>query len=59
MVNSDAMLPPLGVKLTRYKLVNMMMMFAFCITKGILTYEGQSTMPTMLDWISGGVLAVV
>jgi hypothetical protein len=57
--DSDAIPPPLGVKLTAYRLLNVTTMFAFAITKGILTYEGLSTMPTTLDWLSGGVLAVV
>ncbi|KAN0136045.1 hypothetical protein V8E53_006206 [Lactarius tabidus] len=57
--DSDAKPPPLGVKLTAYRLLNVTIMFVFPITKGILTYKGLSTMPTTLDWISGGVLAVV
>ena len=51
--------PPLGVKLTVYRLLNMSTMFSFCFAKGILTYKGLSTVPTTLDWVSGGVLAVV
>lgn len=53
------MLPPLGFKFTGYRLVNTMTMFSFCITKGILTYEDQLTIPTTLDSISGAVLAGV
>ena len=34
-------------------------MVSFCFAKGILTYEGLSTVPTTLDWVSGGVLAAV
>ncbi|KAF8266038.1 hypothetical protein EI94DRAFT_242838 [Lactarius quietus] len=49
--------PPLGVKLTVYRLLNMATMFSFCVAKGILTYDGVSTLPTTLDWVSGGVLA--
>ncbi|KAF8260069.1 hypothetical protein EI94DRAFT_1689981 [Lactarius quietus] len=55
----DAALPPLGVKLTCYRLLNMMTVFSFGIIKGILTYMGQSTAPTTLDWVSGALLAVV
>jgi hypothetical protein len=51
--------PPLGVKLTGYRLLNMMTVFSFGITKGILAYLGQSTAPTTLDWVSGALLAVV
>ena len=57
--NSDAVSPPpLGVKLTCYRLFNMTAMSAFFIAKGILTYEGRSTMATTLDLFSGVVLAV-
>jgi len=51
--------PPLGVKLTGYRLLNMTTVSSFGITKGILTYLGQSTAPTTLDWVSGTLLAVV
>lgn len=51
--------PPLGVKLTVYRLLNMTTMLSFCFAKGILAYKGLSTVPTTLDWVSGGVLAVV
>jgi hypothetical protein len=49
--------PPLGVKLTVYRLLNMVAMFAFCVEKDILSYKGQSITPTTLDLVSG-VLAV-
>ena len=55
----DAALPPLGVKLTGYRLLNMMTVFSFGIIKGIITYMGQSTAPTTLDWVSGALLAVM
>jgi len=51
--------PPLGVKLTVYRLLNITTISSFCVAKGILTYKGLSTVPTTLDWVSGGVLAVV
>ena len=50
--------PPLGVKLTGYRLLNMSVVFAFGITKAILTYMGQSVAPTTLDWVSGAFLAL-
>jgi len=56
---SDVPPPPLGVELTGYRLLNMSVVFAFCLSKGILTYMGRSVMPTTLDWISGGVLIVI
>ncbi|KAH9001843.1 hypothetical protein EDB86DRAFT_404606 [Lactarius hatsudake] len=54
----DAALPPLGVNLTGYRLLNMTIVFSFGIAKGILTYMGQSTAPTTLDWVGGALLAV-
>ncbi|KAI9442883.1 hypothetical protein BJY52DRAFT_1128450 [Lactarius psammicola] len=54
----DASPPPLGVNLTGYRLLNMMTVFSFGIAKGILTYMGQSTAPTTLDWVAGALLAV-
>jgi len=57
-VDTDATPPPLGVNLTCYRLLNMTIVFSFGITKGILTYMGQSTAPTTLDWVSGALLAV-
>ena len=55
--HDDDTAPPLGVKLTVYRLLNMTTMISFCFAKGILTYKGLSTVPTTLDWVSGGVLA--
>ena len=51
--------PPLGVKLTVYRLLNMITMLSFCFAKGIIAYKGLSTVPTTLDWVSGGMLTVV
>jgi len=51
--------PLLGVKLTVYRLFNVMTILSFVISKDILTIEGQVAAPTRLDWISGGVLGVV
>ena len=56
---SDGLPPPLGVELTGYRLLNMSVVFAFCLAKGILTYKGQSAIPTTFDWVSGGVVAVM
>jgi len=52
-------LPPLGVKLTCYRILNLTTLLSFGIIKGILTYMGQSSAPTTLDWISGALLAAV
>lgn len=53
------MSPPLGVKLTCYRLTNMTMMSAFFIAKGVLSYEGRVATPTTLDLFQGTVLAGV
>jgi len=55
---SDVEQPPLGVKLTGYRLLNMGVVFVFGLTKAVLTYMGQSAVPTTLDWVSGALLAV-
>jgi len=57
--NHGAPPPPGGVKITGYRVLNMSVVFAFGLTKGILTYMGQSAAPTTLDWVSGAVLAVI
>ena len=55
----DVIQPPLGVKLTGYRLVFMSTVFSFGTVKTILTYKGQSIAPTTLDWVSGTLLTVV
>jgi hypothetical protein len=55
----NATSPPLGVKLTFYRLVNMMTIFFIGIVKGSLSYQGKSTAPTTLDWVGGALLAAV
>jgi len=54
----DAAPPPLGVKLTVYRLLNLTI-FSIGVTKAILSYKGQSIAPTTLDWIGGALLAAV
>lgn len=58
LADMDVTSPPLGVNLTGYRLLNMTTVFSFGIAKGILTYMGQSTAPTTLDWVAGALLAV-
>ncbi len=57
-ITSDVEQPPLGIKLTGYRLLNMGVVFGFGLTKAILTYVGQSTVPATLDWVSGALLVV-
>jgi hypothetical protein len=49
--------PPLGVKLTGYRLLNLVVLLAFGAAKFVLSLQGQSVAPTGLDWISGSMLA--
>ena len=58
-LDMDAMPPPLGVKLTGYRLVFMATILIFGTVKTILTYMGQSVAPTTLDWVSGTFLAAL
>jgi hypothetical protein len=55
----DELPPPLGVKLTGYRLLNMSVMFTFGMSKAILTYMGRSAMPTTLELIGGTLLVVI
>jgi hypothetical protein len=55
----DATPPPLGVKLTAYRLVFMLTVLSFGTVKTILTYMGQSIAPTTLDWVAGTFLTAV
>ncbi|KAN0136615.1 hypothetical protein V8E53_005662 [Lactarius tabidus] len=57
--NMDTTPPPLGVKLTGHRLLNMTSVFSLGITKGILTFTGKSTSLTTLDWVSGSLMAVM
>ncbi|KAI0252258.1 hypothetical protein BJV78DRAFT_367038 [Lactifluus subvellereus] len=52
----DALLP-LGFKLTWYRLLNMVVLFAFGLAKSILWWQGHSNAPTGLEWASGPMLA--
>jgi len=55
----DVVPPPLGVKLTGYRLVFMTTVFSFGTVKAILAYKDQSVAPTALDWVSGMFLTLV
>jgi len=50
--------PPLLVKLTGYRLLNIVAITAVVAWKAVLSYQGQSVGPTTLDWITGGVLTL-
>jgi len=51
--------PPLGVKLTGYRLLNIVLIFSIGVAKAVLTYQGKSTAPTTLDWVLGVLLAII
>jgi len=51
--------PPLGVKLTMYRLLNIVVISAFGISKAVCTYHGQSVAPTTLELVGGTFLAVI
>ncbi|KAK7678710.1 hypothetical protein QCA50_018292 [Cerrena zonata] len=56
---SDLERPPLLVKLTAYRILNVSIITAFGVTKAIFTYKGYSALPTTLDWILGVILTVL
>jgi hypothetical protein len=49
--------PPLLVKLTGYRILNMVLIATFVVAKAILTYEGRPS-ATVLDWLLGGVITI-
>ena len=50
--------PPLGVELTGYRLLTLVVILTFGIPKAISSYRGQAV-STTLDWVSGTLLAAV
>jgi hypothetical protein len=50
---------PLGVKLTAYRILNMLVILTFGVAKFILSLKGQSVVPTGLDWVAGSLLAAL
>jgi hypothetical protein len=51
--------PPLGVKLTGYRLLNIIVLLGFGLSKFILSLHGLSVAPTGLEWVAGSALAVL
>ncbi|KAF8260537.1 hypothetical protein EI94DRAFT_890007 [Lactarius quietus] len=51
--------PPLGIKLTGYRLVFMTTILSVGTAKTIISYKGQSVAPTTLDWASGTALTAM
>jgi hypothetical protein len=54
----DASLP-LGVKLTAYRLLNLVVLLAIGLAKFISSLNGQSVAPSGLEWVGGSVLAAL
>ena len=50
---------PLGVKLTMYRLLNIVVISAFGISKAVCAYHGQSVAPTTLELVGGTFFAVM
>ena len=50
---------PLGVKLTMYRLLNIVVILAFGISKAVCAYHGQSVAPTTLELAGGTFFAVM
>lgn len=50
---------PLAVELTGYHLLNLTVILAFGIPKAVLSYRGESVIPTTFDWVSGTFLATL
>ena len=51
--------PPLGVKLTGYRLLNVGVILVFGVTEASLAHCGQSLAPTTLDWVAGALLVLM
>ena len=49
--------PPLLVKVTGYRLLNVTVLCAFGISRVVLMYQGQTAVPTTLEWVMGVVIA--
>lgn len=50
---------PLGVKLTTYRLLNLVVVLATGLAKFILSLKGQAVAPTGLEWVAGSVFAAL
>jgi len=58
--DEDASPPsPLGVKLTGYRLLNIVVVFTIGLAKFILSLKGRSITPTGLEYAGGSVLAIL
>ncbi|KAJ7847598.1 hypothetical protein B0H14DRAFT_3867431 [Mycena olivaceomarginata] len=51
--------PRRGVQVTRWRMLNTLFIASFGLYKSVLTYQGDSTTPTTLDWLLGVFWATV
>ena len=51
--------PPMGVKLTGYRLLNVGVILVFGVTKAALAHCGQLSTLTTLDWVAGASSAIM
>ena len=52
-------LPPLGLKLTGYRLLTMSVVITLGVNKAILTYMDGSAALTALDWVMGTIFILM
>ena len=50
--------PPMLIKVTGYRLLNLIVILAFGLSKGVMEYMGRSLVSTTLDWIIGIMLTI-
>jgi len=50
--------PPLLVKVTGYRLLNITLLLAFGVSRVALMYKGQALAPTILEWVMGMVITL-
>lgn len=50
--------PLFAFKITGDRLLSMTLVTSFGAAKAILTYQGQSVLPTTMDWVLGGIITI-
>jgi len=51
-------LPPLLVKVTGYRLLNVTLVLTFGVSRVVLKYHGQTVAPTILEWVMGVIITI-
>jgi hypothetical protein len=57
--NAAGASPPFVVKLTGYRLLNIIVLLGFGLAKFVLSLQGQSVAPAGLEWVAGSALAAL